>query len=127
MYLFRNALLIMITVLACLPNASGFCEEPKQTPIVPQTLLKLIHAPEVQEEFGLQPDDEALLAVLPEIDATWLSNRNQPEEKQHETVSELEMQLLKELKSLVKEDKIKRLREIEVQSQGTRSFLRPRS
>ena len=31
-------------------------------PVVPQTLLKLIHAPAVQEELGLQADDEALLA-----------------------------------------------------------------
>ncbi len=47
-----------------------------------------------------------------------------PEEKQRETVGELEKQLLAELKSLLKEDKFRRLREIEVQSQGTRSLLR---
>lgn len=125
MYLFRTAILIIVPVLGCLANARGFCEEPQQMPVVPQTLLKLIHAPAVQEELGLQADDEALLAVLREIDAIWWPSRNLPEEKQRETISELEAQLLKELKSLVKEDMFKRLREIEVQSQGTRSLLRP--
>lgn len=125
MHLLRNALLIMIPVLASLPFARGFCEEPQNTPVVPQTLLKLIHTPEVQEELGFQSDDEALLAVLREIDETWWPCRILPEEKQRETVDELEKQLLKELKGLVKDDKIKRLREIEVQSLGTRSLLRP--
>ncbi len=124
MHLSKNALLIMILVIVFVAS-HAFCEEPKQTPVVPQTLLKLIHTPEVQEELGLQPDDEALLAVLREIDQTWWPSRNLPEEKQFVTVSELEKQLLKELKGLLKEDKIKRLREIELQSQGTRSLLRP--
>lgn len=125
MNMFRNALLIILPVLACLPISRVYCEEPQPKPLVPQTLLKLIHAPEVQEELGLKIDDEALLEVLREIDGTWWRCRNLPEEKQVATVSELEKQLLKELKSLVKEDKIKRLREIELQSQGTRTLLRP--
>jgi peroxiredoxin len=124
MYLFKNILLIMMPVLACLPAARVLSEEPQQTPVIPQTLLKLIHAPEVQEELGLQPDDDHLLDVLGDIDGSWWRSRNLPEEKQRETVGELEKQLLTELKSVLKEDKIKRLREIEVQSQGTRCLLR---
>ncbi|MFY7874078.1 MAG: redoxin domain-containing protein, partial [Pirellula sp.] len=99
-------------------------EDSSKKPIVPQTLLKLIHTPEVQKELGFQPEDEKLLAVLREIDGPWWRSRNLPEEKQQAIISELEKQLLKELKGLLSEDKIKRLREIEVQSQGSRSLLR---
>lgn len=124
MHLFKNYLLMMTLVLACFPVVSVFCEDPLQTPVIPQTLLKLIHAPEVQKELGLQIDDDALLAVLREIDGPWWRSRNLPEEKQREVIGEIEKKLLTDLKSLLKEDKIKRLREIEVQSQGTRSLAR---
>ncbi len=92
--------------------------------MIPQTLLKLIHAPEVQEELGLQADQNDLIAILRDIDGPWWRSRNLPEEKQREAVVELEKKLLRELKGLLKEDKLKRLREIEMQSQGTRSILR---
>ena len=78
----------------------------------------------MQKELGFQPEDEKLLAVLREIDGPWWRSRNLPEEKQQGIISELEKQLLKELKGILSEDKIKRLREIEVQSQGSRSLLR---
>ena len=124
MYKFKTSLLIVITVIACVPIARVFCEESEKTPVIPQTLLKLIHAPEVQEELGLNVDEDTLLAVLRKIDGLWWRSRNLSEDRQRETVGELEKQLLTELKSLLKEGKIKRLREIEVQSQGTRALLR---
>lgn len=124
MHIYKFALFVGIPFFASLQVARVMGDEPQATPLVPQTLLKLIHAPEVQEELGIQPDDDSLLDILREIDGPWWRSRNLPEEKQREAVRELEKQLLAELKGILKEDKIKRLREIEVQSQGTRSLLR---
>lgn len=124
MNLYKCVFLTMISALTCLPFGLAISEEPQQSPVIPQTLLKLIHAPEVQVELGLEPDDDKLLDLLREIDGPWWRSRNLPEEKQREVVGELEKQLLAGLKGLLKEDKIKRLREIEVQSQGLRSLLR---
>ena len=106
MHLFKNYLLMMTLVLACFPVVNVFCEDPLQTPVIPQTLLKLIHAPEVQKELGLQIDDDALLAVLREIDGPWWRSRNLPEEKQRKVIGEIEKKLLTDLKSVLKEDKI---------------------
>ncbi len=116
MRIFKNALLAMLPLMACLEGTVSFGEDPLRTPIVPQTLLKFIHAPEVQEELGLQPNEEKLLAVLLEIDGPWWRSRNLPEEKQRAVVGGIEKQLLTELKGVLKDDKIRRLREIEVQS-----------
>lgn len=124
MRILKIAFLAVLPLMPCLHGTLSLGEEPSQTAIVPQTLLKLIHAPEVQEELGLQPNDEKLLAVLREIDGPWWRSRNLPEEKQQAVVGAIEKQLLTELKDVLKEDKMKRFREIEVQSQGTRSLLR---
>lgn len=93
-------------------------------PLVPQNLLKLIHAPEVQEELGVL-EDKQLWEILREIDAIWWPSRILPQAEQLETIRNLETRLLEELKSLLTPEKLRRLREIEVQSQGTRALLRP--
>jgi peroxiredoxin len=124
MRILHHAFLAILPITTFLYGTTSNGEDSSKKPIVPQTLLKLIHTPEVQKELGFQPEDEKLLAVLREIDGPWWRSRNLPEEKQQAIISELEKQLLKELKGLLSEDKIKRLREIEVQSQGSRSLLR---
>ncbi len=78
----------------------------------------------MQEELGLEAEEAALQAILRDIDGPWWQSRNLSDEKQRETVGELEKQLLTKLKDILGEDKIRRLREIEVQSQGTRCLLR---
>jgi peroxiredoxin len=125
MQLFKLVLLFWISMLACSQTTYALGDEAQPTPVVPQTLLKLVHAPEVQETLGLSIDDDALMAILQEFDGPWWRSRNLPEEKQREVVGELEKQVLAKLKGILKDDKIKRLREIEVQSQGTRSLARP--
>ena len=92
-------------------------------PLVPQNLLKLIHTPEVQKELGLE-DDPRLLSILREIDRIWWPSRLLPEAKQVEITRELETRLLEELSQILTPAKIKRLREIDIQSQGTRALLR---
>ena len=93
-------------------------------PSVPQNLLKLVHTPEVQEELGLQANDERLLTILRELDQKWWPSRNLSEDRQRAIVDELEGKLLASLKLLLPPEKISRLHEIELQSQGTRALLR---
>lgn len=102
---------------------SAWSQDTDPEPSIPQNLLKLIHAPEVQEELGVL-EDKRLLKILKEIDAIWWPARILPEAKQMETIRNLETHLLQELKSFLTPEKLRRLREIEVQSQGTRSLLR---
>lgn len=117
-------ILSITTFFIYISSSSALCDEPNPSPVAPQTLLKLIHAPEVQEELGLQKDSESLLSVLRDIDGPWWRSRNLPEDKQYEAVRGLEQQLTKGLKGLLDNDKMKRLHELEVQSQGARSLLR---
>jgi peroxiredoxin len=115
-------------LLSCFAFGSLGCvlgDEPAKAPVVPQTLLKLIHAQQVQQELGFQVDDAALLAALREVDGAWWRSRNLPEEKQQAVVVGLEKQLLTRLEGVLGKDKNKRLREIEAQAQGYRSLLRP--
>ncbi|MFO0940743.1 MAG: hypothetical protein U0930_08240 [Pirellulales bacterium] len=89
MNLYKCVFLTMISALTCLPFGLAVSEEPQQSPAIPQTLLKLIHAPEVQAELGLKPDDDKLLALLREIDGPWWRSRILPQQKQREAVGEL--------------------------------------
>ncbi|XZE46653.1 redoxin domain-containing protein [Pirellulaceae bacterium SH467] len=125
MSLIRNAFVVIAPLILLIAGRVAHSDEPQPKPVIPQTLLKLIHAPEVQEELGLQPDSESLMTILREIDGPWWRSRNLPEEKQQEVVELLERKLLADLKTILKDDRLRRLREIEVQSQGTRSLIRP--
>jgi peroxiredoxin len=121
---FKNALALLWTLGCFLSADRTIGEQPLVAPVVPQTLLKLVHAPQVQEELGLRTDDAEWLSALREIDGPWWRSRNLPAEKQQAVVGELEKQMLTRLEVLLGKDKVKRLREIEAQSQGYRSLLR---
>ncbi|MFM8478196.1 MAG: redoxin domain-containing protein [Planctomycetaceae bacterium] len=101
----------------------GFTQTVEEEPVVPQNLLKLIHTPEVQKELGLE-DDVRLLTLLREIDRTWWPSRVLPAAKQFETTRKLEKRLIDALAQYLTPGKMRRLREIEIQSQGTRALLR---
>jgi peroxiredoxin len=124
MSLFKNALTVLLTLGCLLFAERAIGEQPTGAPVVPQTLLKLVHAPQVQQELGLRPDDAEWLSFLREIDGPWWRSRNLPAEKQQTLVGELEKQMLTRLEMLLGKEKVKRLREIEAQSQGYRSLLR---
>ena len=99
---------------------------PAELTAVPQNLLKLVHAPEVQKE--LQLDGELLSSFLRElakIDGPWWRSRIRPEEEQRKIISEQEKVLVDLLNQLVAPEKLQRLKQIELQSQGTRIFARP--
>ncbi len=121
----RNLALCLSIAAAPMYSGNAMADDAESGPVVPQNLLKLLHAPEIQAELGLQPNDEKLLSLLREIDGPWWRSRNLPADKQQATVAELEKKMLESLKSVLSDSEIKRLREIEVQSQGTRALSRP--
>ncbi len=93
---------------------------------VPQNLLSLLHAPEVQHELGIDSSKLAEFeALLRDIDADWWPARNLPSEKQRSTTSRLESKIVSDLEPLLGPKAITRLRQIELQSQSYRCVLRP--
>jgi peroxiredoxin len=122
---FRAAILLPLiaTILLGMDSNQAFSQTPDEEPLVPQNLLKLIHTPEVQKELGLE-DDARLLNILREIDRKWWPSCLLPEAKQVESTRELEDHLFETLSQFLTPAKISRLREIEIQSLGTRALLR---
>ena len=115
--------LMVVTVLFCAGSKRALAQAVDAEPMIPQNLLKLVHTPEVQKELGLE-GDARLLELLREIDRVWWPSRILPEQKQTETTRELEKRLLDALSKILSPAKIRRLRELETQSQGTRALLR---
>ncbi|MFO1001296.1 MAG: redoxin domain-containing protein [Planctomycetaceae bacterium] len=125
MHPFRTAsfLVLLAAILLGLDSNRGFSQAVDKEPLVPQNLLKLIHTPEVQKVLELE-DDPRLLNLLREIDRIWWPSRLLPEAKQIETTRELENRLLDALSQISTPAMVRRLQEIEIQSQGTRALLR---
>jgi peroxiredoxin len=93
---------------------------------VPQYLLGLVHAPQVQQEIKLTPAEVAKLeAFLGTIDAKWLPVRPLPEPERRAAIAELETQVWKWLSTHSKPAQVERLRQLELYAQGTRMLLRP--
>lgn len=96
------------------------------TMLVPQTLLGLIHAREVQQELGLpQPLAEEFWRKLQEIDGPWWRSRNLPEAERRQVVARQEELLLQLLETCCERSQLDRLRQLELQAQGARMLLRP--
>jgi peroxiredoxin len=130
----RAIVLAELVIFVFAMIALGFSAEPRfeYAPLsasktqVPQTLLNLVHAAEVQAELGI--GSESLLdfeAALREVDAVWWPSRIQPAEKQRKLVEELELQLISKLSPLLGEKGVVRLRQLELQSQSVRIMSRP--
>jgi peroxiredoxin len=119
----RAAVMLAFTLLCTAPGRVH-SQTAEVEPLVPQNLLKLIHTPQVQKELGLEGDTR-LLDVLKKIDRVWWPSRILPEAKQAETTRELEEQLRGALNKILSPETMQRLREVEIQSQGTRALLRP--
>lgn len=93
---------------------------------VPQNLLKLVHAPEVQKELKLEGDSlDSFLSELAKIDGPWWRVRIRPQDEQRKVIAKQEQALIDLLEKHVSPKKMERLQQIELQSQGTRIFARP--
>lgn len=99
---------------------------PPKLVAVPQTLLNLVHAPEVQEQLGLSEEKLAEWEdALRETDALWWPGRILPPTEQRAIAAAEEAKLVVELERIAGADAVKRLRQIELQSQGIRVLARP--
>jgi peroxiredoxin len=93
---------------------------------VPQNLLKLIHAPEVQKELELEGEAlDSFLIELAKIDGPWWRVRIRPLDEQRKVIAKQEQALIDLLNDHISPKKMERLKQIELQSQGTRIFARP--
>ncbi|MFN9245699.1 MAG: hypothetical protein ACK6DS_01375, partial [Planctomycetota bacterium] len=94
--------------------------------LVPQTLLGLIHAPEVQQEIQLKEGEEsAFLKALREIDGPWWRARNLSATERRTVIAQQEGLLMELLSKQLNPTQLNRLRQIELQAQGARMLLRP--
>lgn len=95
--------------------------------LVPQYLLGLIHAPEVQKELGLTAGEISdLEGFFGKVDEVWFRARLLPEEKRYETIALVEAQAMQWFEKNTSEEQMKRLRQIEARAQGVRMLLRPK-
>jgi peroxiredoxin len=106
-------------------SSASYKNLPPELNLVPQTLLGLIHAPEVQQEIGLEnATSENFLRQLREIDGPWWRSRILPESERRSIVAKQEQLLIDLLSRTLSESQIKRLRQLELQAQGPRMLLR---
>lgn len=97
-----------------------------QTALIPQNLLRLVHAPEVHRELGWSSDQVAQLEqFFQQHDGTWFRSRILPAEQQRKIVAELEGRLRQALAKWASPGQRQRLQQLEYQSQGVRMLLRP--
>ena len=93
---------------------------------VPQTLLNLAHSVEAQREMKIpEPDRQEFEDFLRGPDAEWMRNRSKPEPEVRAAIARGEVLLAEEVGRRFGEDTLTRLRQFELQAQGTRALLRP--
>ncbi len=93
---------------------------------VPQTLLNLAHSAEAQREMKIpETDYQAFDDFLRGPDADWMRLRNHPESELRTAIARGEVRLAKEVALRFGEPALERLRQLELQAQGSRAILRP--
>lgn len=106
-------------------SPASYTNLPPELSLVPQTLLGLIHAPEVQQEVGLaKATSQDFLGQLREIDGPWWRSRIRPESERRGIIAKQEQLLIDLLSRTLSDLQIKRLRQLELQAQGPRMLLR---
>ena len=93
--------------------------------LVPRRLLPLIHANEVQRELNLSDEEIVDLEMLfARLDGRWFRSRIMPSNQQTSEIVKLETEFWSWARTAWKPERIKRLKQIELQSLGSRMFLR---
>jgi peroxiredoxin len=94
--------------------------------LVTQNLLSLIHAPQVMDEIGIPRAERGVLEeFLRTVDGEWWRGRIRPAAEYRKTIEGLETKLSQFLNDTFGSHVIKRLRQLEWQSQGVRALMRP--
>lgn len=125
----RSLTLCTALVASLLMGGQSLAQAPSQPAgyrqYIPQQLLPLIHAPEVQQELNLSPGQiQKLKELFSEIDGTWFRARNLPAEKRISVVAKLESQLWQWFQKYGSDAQRKRLKQLEYRSQAIRMLLR---
>jgi peroxiredoxin len=93
---------------------------------VPRTFLTLAHSVEGQREMGLKPEQEAAMdRLLKEADGPCLRVRHLAPEIQRPILAKAEKQVAQAILDLLGSQALVRLRQLELQSQGVRAYVRP--
>lgn len=99
---------------------------PKAEILVPQVLLGLLHAPEVQRELGFSTREKRiqLEGMLDKVDGEWWRARNLPFAERRRIVLQCERTVRDWLFLHVDRATLERLEQLEFQAQGERALLR---
>ncbi len=121
------ALLVSALLVANIaPSLFGQGASEKYGELLPQNLLRLVHAPEVHEELKFSAAQVASLeSFFEQSDGLWFRSRILPAEKQRSIMASLEANLRTWLSRNASEQQRMRLQEIEYRSLGIRMLLRP--
>lgn len=93
---------------------------------IPQFLLNLVHSVEGQREMGVNDESrDGFESVLRKVDADWLRLRVKPEPEQRRAMARAEKVVLDDVESRFGARAVSRLRQLELQAQSARAFLRP--
>lgn len=115
---------VIIVHLGLVPFGAG-AHGAEVAALVPQRLLQLVHAPEVQGELDLAAERlDSLERLLVEVDAVWLPSRNLSPAKQREVMIGLEKRVWDWATANLSNRHVQRLHQIERQAQGVRMMLR---
>ncbi|AMV33319.1 Thiol-disulfide oxidoreductase YkuV [Pirellula sp. SH-Sr6A] len=94
--------------------------------LVPQTMLSLVHTPQVLDEIGIpRAEREKVEGFLRTVDGEWWRGRIRPDVEHRKSTALLEDRLARFLSESFGPHVIKRLRQLEWQSQGVRALIRP--
>ncbi len=118
--------LIAVTARSETPSASTTISD-SLSGLVPQNLLRLVHAPEVHQELALNQRqiDSLEKFFFDEVDGDWFRSRILPADQQTKIMSGLEAKLRQWLAKQASDEQVQRLQELEYHSLGIRMLLRP--
>lgn len=110
-----------VCVLGFVVDATAQSSAPQQPPV----LLQMIRDDAVHQELGLRREQVAqLMSALGQVDPPWFRSRNLPPDKQQTEIDSLTSQLRVSLDSILDDDQLDRLSQLERQALGTRMVLR---
>jgi peroxiredoxin len=124
------AVLLLVTVPSWArsqePATAAEKSLPKPEILVPQVLLGLLHAPEVQQELGFTTTEQRakLESVLTRVDGDWFRSRGLPFPERRRAITQCERTVRDWLFLNVSRQTLDRLEQLEFRAQGTRALLR---
>jgi peroxiredoxin len=115
----------MGTLSASLMSPPAVAAEPSAAPAQPY-VLQMIRDDSVHAELQLSTDQvDQVYDAIGEVDPRWWVNRIAPLEKQRNEIRELTAMLKSRLSSILSDDQMNRLEQLEKQAAGTRFVVHP--